>query len=85
MAHFRATIKGTRGLASRLGTPKSGLAVEANGWHTGIRVYADVSADGADRFYVELTGGSNGGGFPVVLGTFTRKDFENGQPVKRSA
>lgn len=59
MAHFRATIKGTRGLASRLGSPKSGLVVTANGWDTGVRVEAEV-IDGKDVLTIFKTGGSNG-------------------------
>lgn len=59
MAHFRATIKGARGLASRLGSPKSGLIVTANGWETGVRIEAEVQ-DGKDVFHVFKTGGSNG-------------------------
>lgn len=32
MAHFRGTLQGTRGEASRLGTKSSGLRVEAASW-----------------------------------------------------
>jgi hypothetical protein len=85
MAHFRATIQGQRGQASRLGSAKSGLKVTANGWHTGITVYVDVSPDGEDRFQVELASGSNGSLSPVSLGTFTRRDIEQAQPIKARA
>jgi hypothetical protein len=77
MAHFRATIEGSRGLASRLGTPKSGLKVTANGWDIGVTVYADVSPDGEDRFEILLTGGSNGAVNPIQLGTFTASDLKS--------
>jgi hypothetical protein len=63
MAHFRATIQGSRGLASRLGGKKSGLVVCANGWGLGVKVYATYSKDDdCDMFEVYLTGGSNGVG-----------------------
>lgn len=32
MAHFRGTLKGNRGAASRLGTKDSGMRVEAQSW-----------------------------------------------------
>lgn len=58
MAHFRATIKGQRGEASRLGSAKSGIMAEINGWDRGIKVYAEHK-DGKDHFTVISTGGSN--------------------------
>ena len=60
MAHFRGTIQGNRGGASRLGTAKSGLDVTANGWNGGIRVELWVQ-DGVDMANVELNGGSGRG------------------------
>ena len=65
MAHLRATIKGTRGEASRLGTKASGLTVTANGWDTGVKVYVQ-HVDGRDRVTVLRTGGSHGGRQQVV-------------------
>ena len=59
MAHFRGTVTGNRGTASRLGHKKTGLTVTCNGWNEGIKVYAD-SVDGQDVFTVYKTGGSNG-------------------------
>lgn len=68
MAQFRATIQGQRGEASRLGSKKSGLTVKANGWESGVTVYARVDADGNDVFGVWQTCGSNrGGGSPPRL------------------
>lgn len=62
MARFRATIKGQRGEASRLGGPKQGIVAVANGWDVGVRVVGGVTAQGDDEFQVYATGGSNGGG-----------------------
>jgi hypothetical protein len=82
MAHFRATIQGQRGQASRLGSPKSGLVVSANGWDVGVKVCGGVDKDGVTRFSVYLTGGSNDRFAPVHLGTFTESDIRNAQPIK---
>ena len=60
MARFRATIHGNRGVASRLGTPKSGLTVTVNGWNCGVVVEACVDSKGRDQFAVYKTGGSSG-------------------------
>ena len=61
MAHFRATIKGTRGKASRLGSKAGGLYVTVDGWNSGvnIRAYHDEET-GEDVFEIASSGGSNG-------------------------
>lgn len=62
MAHFRASIKGQRGEASRLGSKKTGIQATINGWNNGIRVVGEHDENtGEDRFTVYFTGGSNGG------------------------
>jgi len=38
MAHFRGTIRGGRGLSSRLGTKNSGLATRAASWQGAVEV-----------------------------------------------
>jgi hypothetical protein len=58
MAHFRGTVEGSRGEASRLGSKDSGLRTTANGWECGVEVDAAHDVIG-DVFYVYLTGGSN--------------------------
>ena len=58
MAQFRATIRGNRGQASRLGTKTSGIEAFVNGWDTGVAVVLDHSK-GKDRVKVYRTGGSN--------------------------
>jgi hypothetical protein len=77
MARFRGTIQGSRGEASRLGTPRSGLVVTADGWDLGIAVYADVDPQDKEKdvFKVYLTGGSNGGCATKCIGTFTEGDL----------
>lgn len=58
MARFMGTVKGTRGMASRLGSPASGIETEARGWSAGVRVSGSVE-DGRDTFRIVATGGSN--------------------------
>jgi hypothetical protein len=77
MARFRATIKGARGDASRLGDAASGLTTTTNGWHVGVRVDAFTDRD-ADHFHIYLTHGSGKGGPDVFLG---RARLLNGTPV----
>jgi len=61
MSRFRATIKGSRGEASRLGTAESGITTETNGWNVGVRVDAHVNDAGQDLIEIYANGGSNGG------------------------
>ena len=58
MAHFRGTLQGGRGVASRLGTKKSGLYLTANGWNIGVKVLVN-HVNGVDVIDVYRTGGSN--------------------------
>lgn len=60
MARFRATISGQRGMASRLGSKKSGMVVTVNGWHKGITVVASVNSKDEDVFDIIHTKGSCG-------------------------
>jgi hypothetical protein len=68
MARFRATIRGQRGEASRLGSKGSGLHVTANGWNAGVKVLAHAGGEVDDAFDVYLTSGSNGHGSQEYLG-----------------
>lgn len=61
MAHFRGTIQGNRGEASRLGTKKSGLLADLNGWNIGVKINCFVGINGEDVIHVYKTSGSNGG------------------------
>ena len=71
MARFRGTVKGARGVASRLGGAGSGLVVTANGWDIGVRVELRVNAEGKDEVTVSKTGGSNGGRLSEVIAKFS--------------
>ena len=55
MAHFRGTLQGSRGPASRLGTKKSCLRVEAQSWQGKVTVYLYERDDGIDcaRVYLD--------------------------------
>ena len=71
MEHFWGSIQGSRGKVTRLGTKRSGLTVEAQGWDIGARV--EVEHDNqveADAVAVWITRGSNDNGEPVFLGRF---------------
>ncbi len=58
MARFRGSIIGSRGEASRLGHPNTGLTVRANGWNAGVQVEATAKGE-EDIFRIYVTGGSN--------------------------
>jgi hypothetical protein len=81
MARFRATIKGARGEASRLGTPKSGLSATINGWDAGVKVSAYTNSLGRDQFVIYVTGGSHGGISPTLALSVT--DTPDGPKVER--
>ena len=55
MAHFRGTVQGNRGEASRLGSKKSGLQTTAASWQGDICVWLYHCEDcgGQDRYTVE--------------------------------
>ena len=66
MAHFRATIRGQRGEASRLGSKNGGITAHVNGWKIGIEVVGYCRVENGkekNEFTVRITNGS-GGGFP---------------------
>ena len=66
MAQFRATIKGRRGQASRLGSKSSGIVARIDGWNKGIEVQA-LYENGQDVFVIYETGGSNRGTIREVV------------------
>lgn len=60
MAQYRGTVKGSRGMASRLGTKKTGIEAHICGWDTGVRVYVRWNEEECeDEVLVFRTGGSN--------------------------
>lgn len=68
MAHFRGTIQGARGEASRLGHKTSGLTTTNNGWHQGVKVRAWVDGEGHDIHDIIITGGSDRGMQSTLIG-----------------
>lgn len=87
MAQFRATIKGQRGEASRLGSTSSGLSVTANGWTAGVKINAyhrstthvgpkEQTQVEEDVFDVFLTAGSSGRGRSLLLFSGTAREIE---------
>ena len=68
MARFRATIKGQRGEASRLGNARyRAMTVNVNGWDVGVRVDATRRISGGDIFDVYVTGGTQRTKAPMNL------------------
>ncbi|MGE0576123.1 MAG: hypothetical protein AB7F22_07675 [Reyranella sp.] len=69
MAHFRGTVQGIRGQASRLGSKASGLEITANGWDGGVTVRL-YERNGKDWARITLTGGSgySGAQFDIFNG-----------------
>lgn len=58
MARFRATIAGkAKNVRSALGSEKTGIVVNVNGWNLGIEIVGSV-VNGRDRFEVYKTYGS---------------------------
>ena len=79
MATFRATIKGNRGEASRLG--HSEINADVNGWNIGARVHAWREPTGRIVIKVVATGGSNGGSFGDDLLGFITTDGKGGRKI----
>lgn len=74
MAHFISYIKGCRGEASRLGSKNSGIRASAQGWNCGMTIYGSHSnLTGNDKFCVNATTGSNGGGNSTWLGSCSKE------------
>ena len=76
MSRFYASIQGSRGEATRQGTPKSGIEGHIRGWNLGIKVYGSIDDNGKDVFTVKLTTGSLGNRDIRTVGTFTEEDLK---------
>jgi hypothetical protein len=77
MARFYGSITGSRGEATRQGTPSRGLTSHIRGgWDVGVRVRCCVNREGADEIRVELTSGSSGEGLDRLIGTYTEADIK---------
>ena len=76
MAHFRGTLQGSRGEASRLGTKGSDLIVTADGWNFGVVVTLSYNSElDEDEAFITLTSGSDGG--PTrFLGKYRKGDLQ---------
>jgi len=73
MAHFRATMKGSRGEATRLGSKDTGLKVTVRGWNGGLTILARYDeVTGEDVFEIASDGGSNSArkGLIILDGNF---------------
>jgi hypothetical protein len=75
MANFRATIKGSKAEAHRLGSKTSGINATVNGWNLGIEVEGKVNSNGEDTFYVYITGGSKNFTKKGLIGVFAQADL----------
>ena len=75
MAHFYASMQGSRGEATRVGTKSSGLTAHIRGWDIGARVELS-HRDGRDYVRIYRTGGSNGGSDQLIAELATSLDPE---------
>lgn len=67
MAHFRGTISGDRGEASRLGTKNSGLQTGCDGWNLGATCTIEYNEKkDRDEVSVSITCGSGYGGSEFI-------------------
>ena len=74
MSRFYASIEGNRGMATRQGTPNSGIRGHIRGWDIGARVECHVDEEGKDHVMVWRTGGSRGYGNSVLIADFTKDE-----------
>lgn len=70
MAHFRGTVQGSKGQASRLGGRPSGLRVTASGWNIGADVVMS-HIDGKDVVRVYKTTGSSAVGKRELIAEYS--------------
>ncbi len=79
MAHFRGTVAGTRGTASRLGTKNSGVTVEAQSWEGKVTVSLSVK-NGRDWAIVRLARHHGAGtDMAVYAGPVSGMDAQDGR------
>jgi hypothetical protein len=77
MAQFYGWVQGSGGQASRCGGKRSGLTVEGNAWHVGVRAYLAHSEKlDEDVLSIYLTDGSGNGKSPRFLGQFVAADVD---------
>ncbi len=78
MSHFYGSMTGSRGEATRCGTPNSGISGHLRGWDIGCRVDVAVDSDGNDVVRVYATTGSGRSGNDVLIAEYTREDYDSG-------
>ena len=76
MSRVYASIQGSKGEATRQGTPKSGISGHIRGWNLGVRVRIDVNKEGIDVVQIALTSGSNNKKHMKLIGKFTEEDLK---------
>lgn len=59
MAHFFASIQGSRGEATRLGGKSSWISGHVRGWNVGVEVKGRIAGNGEDVFEIYATSGSS--------------------------
>lgn len=52
MSRFYGSLNGSRGVATRQGTEKSGISGHIRGWNVGAYVTVDIDDDGSDMVTV---------------------------------
>lgn len=74
MAHFIGYLQGNRGQASRLGSKKSGISAQAQGWNIGAKIELKYNPEkDRDEVFIYQTGGSNSGISTKLLKTLEAK------------
>jgi hypothetical protein len=74
MSHFYASIKGSRGEATRCGTKASGIRGHVRGWKIGAEVSCHVDGLGEDICHVYVTQGSLGGSWDRHIFSASREE-----------
>ena len=79
MARFQALVQGqAKNVQSSLGSKKSGMTVEVNGWTLGIKVQAYTNEDGYDYFDIYVNDGSFREKAGELVATFKTEEAHNG-------
>jgi len=63
-------------MATRQGTPTSGISGHIRGWNVGARVSCHVDENGEDIVTIGITSGSSGYKSDKILGTFKASDLD---------
>jgi hypothetical protein len=74
MARFFAEVQGQAGIATRIGSARSGIRSHTRGWNLGIAVYGTVDVEGNDCFGISASRGSHNPSDRILIGTVTLDD-----------